>query len=134
MTENDSLPPRLRACRCRAALSPRARLNQMVAEPARETGAYGRAEGDRTKVTGGLGNERSADEAPLGTAAERDTIGGTDAPRNPEYLRKTAEAVAEFKEALEAFLSLHVETKEAPFRACPTALCEGRQLAGRTGT
>ncbi|WP_455362651.1 TIGR02391 family protein [Streptomyces sp. SYSU K21746] len=38
-----------------------------------------------------------------------------DASRNPEYLRKTAEAVAEFKDALEAFLLLHVETTEAPF-------------------
>jgi uncharacterized protein (TIGR02391 family) len=37
-----------------------------------------------------------------------------DASRNPEYLRKTADAVTEFKQALVAFLDLHVETSESP--------------------
>lgn len=37
-----------------------------------------------------------------------------DASRNPEYLRKIAQAVAEFKEALVAFLDLHVETADDP--------------------
>ncbi|MFF1519721.1 TIGR02391 family protein [Streptomyces sp. NPDC058305] len=38
-----------------------------------------------------------------------------DASRNPEYLRKTAEAVTEFKEAFKAFMELHTETKDAGF-------------------
>lgn len=38
-----------------------------------------------------------------------------DASRNPEYLRKTAEAVTEFKEAFKAFMELHTETKDASF-------------------
>ncbi|MFD8915982.1 TIGR02391 family protein [Streptomyces sp. NPDC059575] len=38
-----------------------------------------------------------------------------DASRNPEYLRKTAEAVTEFKEAFTAFMELHIETKDAGF-------------------
>ncbi|MEU6680997.1 TIGR02391 family protein [Streptomyces sp. NPDC046925] len=36
-----------------------------------------------------------------------------DASRNPEYLRKTTDAVAEFKSAFKAFMELHVETKDA---------------------
>ncbi|MGW6879581.1 TIGR02391 family protein [Streptomyces goshikiensis] len=38
-----------------------------------------------------------------------------DASRNPEYLRKTADAVIEFRDAFKAFLELHTETKEAGF-------------------
>ncbi|MFC5799308.1 TIGR02391 family protein [Streptomyces formicae] len=38
-----------------------------------------------------------------------------DASRNPEYLRKTAEAVTEFKDAFKAFMELHTETKDAGF-------------------
>ncbi|MFJ4828753.1 TIGR02391 family protein [Streptomyces sp. NPDC088747] len=38
-----------------------------------------------------------------------------DASRNPEYLRKTAEAVTEFKAAFKAFMELHTETKDAGF-------------------
>ncbi|MGW8955849.1 TIGR02391 family protein [Streptomyces sp. NPDC055709] len=38
-----------------------------------------------------------------------------DASRNPEYLRKSADAVIEFKEAFKAFLELHTETKDAGF-------------------
>lgn len=45
----------------------------------------------------------------------RDTIHGMDASRNPEYLRKTAEAVTEFKDAFKAFMELHTETKDAGF-------------------
>ncbi|MFI2031934.1 TIGR02391 family protein [Streptomyces buecherae] len=38
-----------------------------------------------------------------------------DASRNPEYLRKTAEAVTEFQYAFKAFMELHTETKDAGF-------------------
>ncbi|MFE2432160.1 hypothetical protein ACFXJ5_36240 [Streptomyces sp. NPDC059373] len=38
-----------------------------------------------------------------------------DASRNPEYLRKTTEAVTEFKNAFKAFMELHTETKDAGF-------------------
>ncbi|MEU8523952.1 TIGR02391 family protein [Streptomyces sp. NPDC048577] len=38
-----------------------------------------------------------------------------DASRNPEYLRKTTEAVTEFREAFKAFMELHTETKDAGF-------------------
>ncbi|UKL07421.1 TIGR02391 family protein [Streptomyces sp. NBU3104] len=37
-----------------------------------------------------------------------------DASRNPEYLRKTAAAVTEFKEAFKSFMDFHVETKDFP--------------------
>jgi uncharacterized protein (TIGR02391 family) len=37
-----------------------------------------------------------------------------DAARNPHYLRKTAEAVTEFRRALVAFLDLHMETTGSP--------------------
>lgn len=38
-----------------------------------------------------------------------------DASRNLEYLRKTTEAVTEFKNAFRAFMELHTETKDAGF-------------------
>jgi uncharacterized protein (TIGR02391 family) len=38
-----------------------------------------------------------------------------DASRNPDYLRKTAAAVSEFKIAFVAFMELHVETKDVGY-------------------
>jgi uncharacterized protein (TIGR02391 family) len=38
-----------------------------------------------------------------------------DASRNPEYLRKIAAAVSEFKDAFKAFMELHTETRDAGF-------------------